>query len=330
MTFHFLRPWWFIAIIPAVLLLVFGLRKVQSSHNSWAKYCDAHLLPHLLSGEELSLKNYLPYLLFSLWLIAIFALAGPTWSMYGQPVYQKNIARVIALDVSQSMTAKDIAPSRLDRAKYKALDILHAIHEGQTGMLVFSSRAFLVSPLTNDTNTIASMIPVLDNNIVPVQGSDILPALKKAAKLLSQAGNTRGEIILITDSTPSEAAIDEAKKLAVQGYTTSVLGIGTKDGGPITNPDGSMMTDNSGNIVIANFDNSSLNKLASNGNGVYSDFSNDNSDINRLLTQHDLTTQASKELQTKSLWKDEGHYLIWLLIFLAAFIARRGWLDKIC
>jgi Ca-activated chloride channel family protein len=307
MIFHFLRPWWFLAIIPAILLLIFSLNKGSSSNNNWAKYCDAHLLQHLISNETRTLKNYLPYILLILWLIAISALAGPTWSMYGQPVYQKNIARVIALDVSQSMTATDIAPSRLDRAKYKSIDLLHNITEGQTGMVVFSSSSFLVSPLTNDTNTIASMVPVLDNNIVPVQGSDILPALKKSAKLLKQAGNTRGEIILITDSTPSDEAIKEAKTLATDGFTTSVLGIGTEN-----SSDG-------------------LRSLATAGSGSYVDFSNDNSDIDSLLLKRDdITSKASKELQIKSLWKDEGHYLIWLLVFLVAFLARRGWLEKIC
>ena len=173
--------------------------------------------------------------------------------------------------------------------------------------VVFSSSSFIVSPLTNDTNTIASMVPVLDNNIVPVQGSDILPALKKSAKLLRQAGDTGGEIILITDSTPSENAIAEANTLATDGYTTSVLEIGTKN-----SSDG-------------------LRSLAKSGGGIYVDFTNDNSDIDTLLSgKNDLTTKASKELQTKSLWKDEGHYLIWILVILVAFLARRGWLERIC
>ena len=129
MTFHFLRPSWFLAIVPAILLLIFSLRKINSSNTIWTKYCDSHLLEHLILNDSISLKNYLPYILFGLWLISICALAGPTWSMYGQPVYQKNISRVIVLDVSNSMTATDIAPSRLERAKYKSIDLLNNIHE---------------------------------------------------------------------------------------------------------------------------------------------------------------------------------------------------------
>ena len=136
-TFHFLRPWWFLALIPAIILFISALRRAKSGDNVWSKHCDPHLLEHLLSKNNSISRTWLPYLLFSLWIIAIIALAGPTWSLYAQNVYQKNIARVIALDVSQSMNAADIAPSRLERGKYKILDLLHSIKEGQTGMIVF-------------------------------------------------------------------------------------------------------------------------------------------------------------------------------------------------
>lgn len=330
-SFHFLRPWWFLALIPVIIAFIFVLKRAKSNDNVWNKHCDPHLLEHLLSGNNHISRTWLPYLLFSLWLIATVALAGPTWSRYAQNVYQKNIARVIALDVSQSMNTSDIVPSRLERGKYKILDLLHQIKEGQTGMVVFSSAAFVVSPLTADSNTIANMVPVLDSTIVPVQGSDIAAALIKSAKLLKQAGFTQGQIILITDSTPSNNAIDVAHKLAEDGYTTSVLGIGTKQGGPVTNADGSLATDSNGNVTIASLDSTSLAKLAKTSNGEYIAFTNNNSDINQLLDENKFDLQnPSKRMETKNLWKDEGHYLIWLLIILSAFIARKGWLEKIC
>ncbi|HLX53650.1 MAG TPA: VWA domain-containing protein [Aquella sp.] len=329
--FHFLRPWWFLALIPAILLFIFALRSAKSGDNVWNKHCDPHLLEHLLSKNNSISRTWLPCLLLSLWAIAIVALAGPTWSLYAQNVYQKNVARVIALDVSQSMNAADIAPSRLERGKYKILDLLHNIREGQTGMIVFSSLAFVVSPLTSDSNTIASQVPVLNSSIVPVQGSDISLALTKSASLIQQAGFTRGEIILVTDSTPSDKDLAIARKLAGDGYTISVLGIGTKQGGPVTNSDGSLVTDSNGNVTLASLDSTALDKLAGNGGGEYIAFSNNNSDIKQLLDETHLNTQGpTKKMETKSLWKDEGHYLVWLLIILSSFIARRGWLDRIC
>src|SRR6185437_2486394 len=330
-AFHFLRPWWFLALIPAIILFIFALRRAKSGDNIWNKYCDPHLLEHLLSKNNSISRTWLPYLLLGLWTTAIIALAGPTWSLYAQNVYQKNITRVIALDVSQSMNAADIAPSRLERGKYKILDLLHSIKEGQTGMIVFSSDSFVVSPLTSDSNTIASMVPVLNSSIVPVQGSDIASALTKSASLIKQAGFTQGEIILVTDSTPTDKALALASKLASDGYTTTVLGIGTKQGGPVTNSDGSLVTDSSGNVTLASLDSTALEKLASNGGGEYIPFSNNNSDIRQLLDEVHFNTQGpTKKMETKSLWKDEGHWLVWVLIVLSAFIARRGWLERIC
>ena len=242
------------------------------------------------------------------WLIIIVALAGPTWSRYAAPVYQKNLPRVIVLDVSQSMNATDLAPSRLQRAKYKVLDLLHSIKEGQTGMLVFSSLPFVVSPLTSDSNTIASMVPILDSSIVPVQGADIGKALQKAGKLLQQVGSNHGQIILVTDNTPTQEDLTQAHTLAQQGYTTSVLAITTEQDQALVN-------------------------LAGQGDGEYLGFKNDNSDVTQLINSNNSTNLSSKssaQAQTEDLWDDRGSYLIWIAVLLLAFLARKGWLDQLC
>lgn len=332
-SFHFIRPWWWLALIPALLIVILWYKKSHASNNNWKEYCDPHLLEHILVGTPSARSNWLLALLALAWFFMVFALSGPSWSRYAAPVYQKNIARVIVLDVSQSMNATDITPSRMQRAKYKVLDLLHAIKEGQTGMVVFSSSAFVVSPLTADSNTIASMVPVLDSNIVPVQGSDIAAGLAKAGELFKQSGSTRGEIILITDSSPSASALTEAANLAKQGFVTSVLAIGTKEGIPARDNNGNFATDANGNVSLAHLDSSGLEKLAQAGNGEYVGFTGDNSDVDGLLkaaTLNDLDAKASAESQTESLWQDRGDYLIWVALILVAFLARRGWLEKIC
>jgi len=333
-NFHFLRPWWFLALIPAILLFLLFKRKAVSSGNLWQQYCDPHLLPHLISNYSESQRSWLPHILLGIWIITITALAGPTWSLYAQSVYQKNIARVIALDVSQSMNSADIAPSRLERAKYKILDLLKELKEGQTGMIVFSGSPFVVSPLTNDSNTIASMLPVLDSTIVPVEGNDIGKALKKSAQLLTQAGFSRGQIILVTDSKPTVEDNAEAAKLAVQGFTTSVLAIGTSRGGPVSNASGGFATDTSGNVIFAGLDSNALQQLAKKGDGNYIPFSADNSDINQIIDSEKSGVmdqdKPSAQMETKSLWKDQGHWLIWVLIILAGLLVRKGWLNKLC
>lgn len=329
-SFHFLRPWWFLLIIPAIALLIMVLR-VKVSGNNWSMHCDPHLLQHLLVGQHARKSRMLPVMIFLLWCIGIVALAGPTWSEYPQPVYQKVTARVIALDVSQTMNANDVPPTRLERARFKVLDLLKAIKEGQTGMIVFSSEPFVVSPLTADANTIANMVPSLDSSVVPVAGDNIQKALVESAQLIKQAGFAHGQIVLVTDSTPSPAALTEARKLAKEGITTSVLAIGTAQGGPIKNSDGGFVTDKRGQIVFANMNAAELQELASSGDGQFSLITDNDQDVTQMLNHDgDAKTQKTEAQKANALWKDEGHWLIWLLIILVALIARKGWLERVC
>lgn len=332
-NFHFLRPWWLLAFIPAVIIFILYLRRSNTNSNNWQDHCDPHLLPYLIIGEQKQTSSALPYWLLTSWLLLILALAGPTWQQYAQPTYQQNTARVIALDVSTSMNSSDLVPSRLERAKYKVLDLLKELNEGQTAMLVFSSSPFVVSPLTNDSNTIASMVPVIDSSIVPVQGVDIGKALQKSADLLKQTGFNKGQIILITDSSPSASDKQIAVQLAHDGYNLSVLAIGTARGAPVSNASGGFATDSNGNVTLARLDKSALQDLAHSGNGNYIEFSNDDNDvqtITKIINDNSMIKDPSAKSEVKNLWQDEGHWLIWLAIVFILIIARKGWLDKLC
>lgn len=332
--FHFLRPWWFLAFIPALLLFIFILKTRQANHQ-WQSGCDPHLLKHLIIGDARAYNNLsLALVVLLSWCIAIVALAGPTWSHQIQPTWQKSTARVIALDLSVTMNANDLLPTRLARARFKVLDLLKAITEGQTGMIVFSDLPFVVSPLTSDAHTIANMVPVLDTDIVPVPGNNTALALEESAKLIHQAGSETGQIILITDSTPNTKAYNIAKKLNNDGIKTSVLAIGTEQGGPIANKEGGFLSDKQGNIIFANLDTPALEKLAQSGGGIYVPFTNNNSDITQLLAQNAGAGSAQKTTRelnnTKALWKDQGHWLIWLLMLISAILARKIYLERLC
>jgi len=172
MEFHFLRPYWFLMLIPLAIML-WSLLWYLKKGDSWQQVIDPKLLKHLLNQSS-SAKNFKPLMILGLiWFTTVFALAGPAWEKHQQPVFRNNNAKVILLDLSQSMLAEDIQPDRLTRAKYKILDLLRDYPEGQTGMAVFSGEAYTVSPLTNDTHTIALMVSDLSPDIMPVSGSNI-------------------------------------------------------------------------------------------------------------------------------------------------------------
>lgn len=332
-SFHFLRPWWLIGLIFIIILFILLLPKLKSNKNLWANHCDSHLLPYITVNESQTNGLLLPILILIMWLVTILALAGPTWSKYIQQTYQKDNARIIILDLSQDMNATDIKPSRIQRANYKILDLLHDIKEGQTGMIVFSSYAFVVSPLTSDSNVIASLVPTLNTSIVPTQGSNITRALNKASQLLNQGGYNHGQILLITSSTPKNTDLATAKKLAEQGYNISVWGIGTQQGAPIMNTRGSYITNNQGDIILAKLNEQALINLANQGQGEYINFTNNNQDLRQalaLVNAKQSNSITKKRSQVKTLWRDEGHWLVWLIILIASFIVRRGWLEKIC
>jgi Ca-activated chloride channel family protein len=331
MDFHLLRPWWLLALIPVVILVIL-LFKYSAKSNSWSKYCDSHLLEHVTIGQDSRTnKTLIPLVFLILWSFAVFALAGPTYKHKDIPVFQKNFSRVIALDVSKSMDTADVSPSRLERAKYKILDILKRIKEGQVGMLVFSSEPFVVSPLTSDAKTVANLVPVLNSNIVPVQGHNITRALKKSAELIEQAGALGGQIILVTDSTPSAKAIEQAKDLAEKGIKVDVYAIGTPQGGIAKDAKGNYLKDAKGNIQYFGVNLSKLRSLANAGDGKLVTLTNSNTDIKSLLS--DKIADGAKESKQDSanvFWQDDGVYIIWVLSILSVFIFRRGVLERIC
>lgn len=321
---HFIRPWCFWLFIP-VLLIAMSYWYLRRNHSAWEKVCDVHLLNAILVTTD-RVKNWWLWMVVIGLMLAVIALAGPSFKKQTVPLYQATNARVIVFDLSTNMLAQDIKPSRLVRARYKLIDLLKAIPDGQTGLVVFSGQPFVVTPLTKDTNTIVSQVPALTPDIMPVGGDNIATALEQAKSLITQAGNLRGQIILITASNPTQAAYREAAQLAKSGINVSVLGVGTLRGAPVPMANGSF-AQQSGKIKLATLAVSKLQALANAGDGVYVTMGTGDQDIKTILTfavdRHSKLSAAKTE-QATSRWQDQGYYLVWLLLLIAAYAFRRG------
>jgi len=327
--FHFLRPWWLAAIIPSAIL-AWSFAKCFHPNNSWQHVCDPKLLPYLLVNPHTSSRSAPFAYLFGIWLIACLALAGPTVSKIKTPIYKSTHSRVLVVDLSPSMNATDIKPTRLARAKYKIIDLLKGFQEGFTGLVVFSQEAYAVSPLTDDTETIAALVPVLDPALMPNYGHNLEAGLKKALSLLKQNGSAQGQIIVITASEVSAQALKRAQEISRHGYSISVLGIGTPHGSPISAGQGKLLKNKHGEIIIAGFYPSQLKKLAQTGQGHYVTYSASNSDVETLLKiessfahQH----QAIQQAKQSSGWEDQGFWLVLVLLPWVALTFRRGLLN---
>ncbi|MDH3693926.1 MAG: VWA domain-containing protein [Gammaproteobacteria bacterium] len=325
--FHFIRPLWLIAL-PAGIMLAWWLWRRSSGASNWQAICDQQLLQHLLINVA-GARSRVPFFLFAVaWVVATLAMAGPSWERQLQPVFSNIQGRVIVLDVSRSMDAVDLKPSRLALARFKAADILRQPYDGQYALVVFAGDAFTVSPLTDDADTLLNMLPALDTNVVPVQGSRADLGLQMGGALLQQTGIKQGELILITDGV-NEQTKTQATELLSQGYRTNVMAVGTKTGGPISLPDGGFLKDQAGNIVLPGVEHTKLQQIAQTGGGVYVELQSDDSDIETLLANEAIdsfTLEVKQTELTSELWLDQGPWLVLFLLPFAAIAFRRGWL----
>jgi len=321
---HLLRPEWLIAL-PFVLASAVLFARRRLGPGSWEMVVDPQLAPHVLSGSPKSGIDQRWVLLGVAGVLGVLALAGPAWERIEQPVFRSEQAVVVALDLSRSMDAQDVSPSRLLRARLKILDMLEQRASGQTALVVYSANAFTVTPLTTDTDTVAALVNSLGTDIMPSRGSYPVAAINKGRALLEQAGVAYGEVLLITDGGSSPAAERVARDLKSAGYTLSVLGVGTSQGAPIPRTTGGFVTDRSGQIAVPRLEETSLRALAAAGGGRFATLSADNRDLDVLLSGEVGASAATDESQATDRWRDEGPWLLLLLLPLAAMSFRRGW-----
>ena len=327
-NFHFLRPLWLLALIPA-LIFVLALWRVNSVMTAWDKAIDSTLLPYLLERSKNAAQRTPLLLLLVTWSLCVIAMAGPVWQQLPQPVQKREDALVIVMDLSLSMFATDHSPTRLDLAKRKLRDILSLREEGQTALVVYAGDAHTVTPLTDDVVTIAALVPSLNPNIMPLFGSNPLPALELAIGMLDDTEAGTGRILLMTDGIDGFSGEQQlAARMAETGYQLLILGIGTEEGSRIRTSDGSYLTDSGGNEVIPKLDRTVLQSLANRSGGRYHDIQLADSDLAYLLSDFDLLDNAelSEVEEEFDVWYESGPWLLGLVVPLVALSFRRGWL----
>lgn len=323
--FHWIRPAWLL-LIPVIVAVAVLLTKRRLGTGHWSDVIDPALMPYVLSRTPGRGMDHRWWLLGLAGIVAAVAMAGPAWQRIDQPVFRAEQAIVVALDLSRSMDAQDIEPSRLARARLKILGMLERRQSGQTALLVYTANAFTVTPLTDDTDTIAALVNSLSTDIMPSRGSYPEVGIRKGLSLLEQAGVGYGEVLLITDGGSSPAAERAARDLKSAGYSLSVLGVGTREGAPIPRMAGGFVTDNRGTIAVARLEERGLRDLAVAGGGRFAVLSSDDSDLDHLLSGEISAAAASDDdsLATDQ-WREEGPWLVLLLLPLAALAFRKGW-----
>lgn len=317
--FHFLRPWWLLAV-PAALLLVALISRQEDARSRWKDLIAPHLLDRLLIDRQ-GARGWQPVHFVALFIaLGGLAAAGPTWQRQQPPFVEDKAPLALVIDLSPTMDAIDIAPSRLERVKLKVQDILKLRPGARTAVFAYAGSAHMVLPLTDDAGLVNTYVGALQTRIMPVAGKDTAKALAAAEQGLARE-DAPGTILFLTDGI--EAASTEAFKRQPGKNEIMVLGIGTEQGGPVKTGEGQFLSD-AGGRVLAKLDVEQLRRFGRDTGIAVATITPDDSDM-RWIAGRIRTHLEAKLAQGRTRWLDAGWWLTIPLAGFGAFWFRRGW-----
>ncbi len=316
---------WLLTAVPLLALLVLGYWFWRQ--GTLRQLGDPKLLSRLLPGfsaTQFWLKNGL--LGLGLAFLAV-AWANPRWGAKSQNVTQQSADIFIALDISQSMWAKDVAPSRLELAQRFASKLVKALEGERIGLIFFAGDAFLQMPLSTDYNFCLQSLQTASPELITEQGTAIPAAIDLATESFAAGTGGGRMLILITDGEDhDEESVDRAEAAADDGAVICTVGVGTPKGGPIP-IDGfggnQYKRDEQGEVVTTKLDGALLEKIARAGNGSSYNISQDDRAINALRREVDRLQKRTVEV--RSFTEFESYYQ-WLLLPAILLLAAEQWL----
>ena len=297
--FHFLRPYWLLALVIPVLLfgMIMGKTYVQSA---WSKVCDKNLLDFLLVKGSGQKGNYLKYSMPFSALFLVIALAGPTWMKKDNPALSMDNPVMILLNMSGEMWNKDVSPNRISRAKYVVKDLTSTLKNTESGLIVYSREPFVITPLTEDGAIIDNLLPALEMNIMPQDGDRLDRAVDLAVERMKNVGFSNGNIIVLTSNIGErfDKVLESAAKASHEGFDVNIINMNSAE-------------------------NDKLKMVANKGNGVYLSY---NQSLSSLIDKiNDITMKEIKQSQNmQTVWTDNGWYFLWFPLILLLGYFRRG------
>lgn len=318
--FHFLRPWWLLAIVVAGAL-VWLVNRRSDVRSRWKGVIAPHLLDYLIAEGRETRRLQPVYAVAGLMALGAVAAAGPTWQRQQPPFVEDKAPLVLVVDLSQTMDAVDITPSRLERLKLKIRDILNLRPGARTAVFAYAGSAHMVLPLTDDAKLVQTYVNSLATRIMPVQGKDTVKALEFVERSIGEE-ETPGTLLFLTDGI--EASALDAFKNHSGKNEIMVLAVGTPEGGPIKMDDGQYLTSSSGARVIARLDVDQLNAFKREAGVQLATITLDDSDV-RWIAARIQTHLQSKLAEGDAVWRDAGWWLLIPIVLMSAFWFRRGW-----
>jgi Ca-activated chloride channel family protein len=300
--FHFLRPYWLLAMLLAGVIWL-ALRRSGDPSRRFGRLIAPHLLKHLVHGREPRSVLRPSHALLVLWVLVIVAVAGPSWRQAPAPFAEETAGLMILLELNPGMDAEDLRPSRLERSRHKIHDLLEGRTGGTVGLIAYSGTAHLVMPLTRDTRIVEQMTQALDPSVMPAQGDALSEALTLAADQFDRR-NTAGSVLIVTDG------IDSAQLQALGQYREA--------GGP-----GVQIL-----AALGSQEQAALAGIEAGARALGAPFyrmTPDDQDVRRIIRRAESQMAASGAANEAAQWQDGGYVLVPVILLGTLLWARRGW-----
>lgn len=320
---HFLRPAWLLLALFAGFLPLLWRRGRDLQRRLRGQIAE-HLLPHLLVTPEDHQRLRPVHGLCALLMLGALAAAGPTWEQDRPDFLENRAPLIVAVDLSPSMDASDVQPTRLEAVKHKLHDLIQRRAGARTALIAYAGSAHLVLPATDDPALLDTFVQALSTGLIEKPGKDVGAVIDQAKRLLN-AEKTPGTLLLLTDGADT-AQLDELdQRLHGSALQVLVLAVGNVDGGVIQGANGQPLSDANGRPVLGRFDQDGLKQLASAVDAPLGSLTLNNDDLDWIELHAQRHFQTSSAEQRELHWKDAGYWLCWPLLLLALFNVRKGW-----
>ena len=305
-----------------LLLLIIWVKGERTHNKVWIKMTP-DLKEKLFSRLDINLKYWKNQLTIIGLLFLIFSAAGPQIGTRVAPIERKGVDLVFAVDVSESMNAQDIKPSRLEKAKFEISQIINQLKGDRIGIIVFAGSSHLYLPLTSDYEASQLFLDALDTKMIPNQGTDLSTALKTAMNVFNNEDDKFKVMVLVTDGEDHEGEDIELASTALNnGIITHAVGVGTVKGSliPINNGSSNNYKRNkNGTLITSKLNENTLIELASAGGGIYSRFNNRDSKYKEIMSAIDNMEKRSIETHIYSEYEDRYQFFATIsFLFLTA------------
>lgn len=316
--FKFANPeyLYLLALVPVLVVLhiVSNIRR----HRKMTEYGDEELLSRLMPDVSSVRPNIRFWLLFSAYTLCCFLLARPQFGSKQETVTRRGIETVIALDISNSMLADDVAPNRLEKSKRIISNLVDQFKDDKVGLIVFAGDAFVQLPITNDFISAKVFLNTISPGLITRQGTDIKQAIELASRSFTPNEGVGKAIIVITDGENHEGgAVEAAQAAAEKGYMVYVLGVGLPSGSPIPGDrKGEFRKDKDGNVVVTRLNEEMCRNIAAAGKGVYFYVDNSNAAEKALRKEIDKLAKADIETTVYTEYDEQFAIIAWMILIV--------------